>query len=575
MKKISIFILFLGLISANLLSQIKGFGSIDQEKLLQDEVQSSLKADQLSGNEAFIIGDEVEPKYYYVGPGDIISFMNLSTSVKTEYIVVSPEASIIIPRIGEISVKNLTLAQVKDSILFYTKRHNSNANVSISLYRPRKVMISVKGNLLNPGIFSLPASYRVSTALKSIEKLNSNEQKQPQVLYNLELSQDNIRKMEREYAGSGIGTELDYSSRFATVINKDGTYNNVDFEAAKINQEFELDPYIRENQQILVPYTKTGTEYISITGAVNRPARIPFKKGDKAEFLLKSGFGFTSVADMDNIKLMYPDNSEKILKYNPTTNTLEENYTLESGCGIIVPIIKTQKNVSSGFVSVSGEINKPGTYFIVPNKTKVKDIIDQAGGFTTDAYLPLAYIIRNDGKQTVNKFDNNFFELFKMSDLTLDDTMRLKYNISSRLPIVSCNFSDLYVNNSEADNVVLQDGDAVFVPKNPKMVYIFGFVKKPGYVPYSEAKTIEWYIEQAGGVTKGGKESRARIIRGINNSWIEGDDEVFVYAGDRIYIPTSPDLPPGVEAQNYSLIFTGVSTLVTVTYLILSLMKNN
>jgi len=159
------------------------------------------------------------------------------------------------------------------------------------------------------------------------------------------------------------------------------------------------------------------------------------------------------------------------------------------------------------------------------------------------------------------------------SDLFLEDTTRLKYNLISSKNIVSCSFSDLFVNNSEKDNVILLDGDAIIIPQNPRTVYIFGYVYKPGYLSYQEGKTLDWYIEQAGGITKGGRESRARIIRGTNNSWIDGDDDVFVYAGDKIYIPTSPDMPPGTDIQSYSLIFTGISTLVTVTYLILTLVN--
>lgn len=575
MKRIFFYIALFGLFSHSVFSQGKGFGSFDQEKLITDEAQSALKGEQAANTESMIIGDEVIPQYYYVGPGDVLTYANLSNSTTTQYIIISPENSINIPRIGSISVKNLTLSQVKDSIAFYVKKNLPDAIVDVNLHKPRKVMISVTGNLLNPGLFSLPASYRVSTALKSIEKLNSNEQKQPLVLYNLEYSQDNQRRIEKEYFGTGISYNLDYSSRYITSIYQDGRSSNVDLEGAKLTQIFELNPYIRENQLLIIPFTKNNFECISITGAVNRPAKIPFKAGDKASFLLKAGYGFTSEADLDNIKIIYPDNTEKALKYDTKTETIIEDFTLEAGCGIIVPIIKKKNIDKSGFISISGEVVKPGTYFIEPNKTKLKDIVHIAGGFSKEAYLPLAYIIRNDGKQTINKFDNNYYEFFKMSDLTLDDTTRLKFNLTNSLPVVSCNFSDCFVNNSESDNITLQDGDAIFVPKNPKMVYIFGYVKKPGYVPYEEGKTMEWYLKQAGGVTKGGKESRARIIRGINNSWVEGDKDVFVYAGDRIYVPTTPDLPPGVEAQNYSLIFTGVSTLVTVTYLILTLLKNN
>jgi len=183
-------------------------------------------------------------------------------------------------------------------------------------------------------------------------------------------------------------------------------------------------------------------------------------------------------------------------------------------------------------------------------------------------------VFRADGNNEVTKFDDSYQEFFRTSDLTMEDSTRVKNNIYYSLPIVSCNFADLFVNNSNEDNVKLKSGDLISVPKCPKTIYVFGYVNQPGYVDYEPGKTMEWYINRAGGVTKGGKQGRARIIRGNNNAWVEGDDNVFVFAGDRIFVPTAPDLPPGTEIQTYSMLISGVFALISIASLIFQMTKD-
>ncbi len=558
-------------------SQTKGLSSIDQEKIFQEEAQSVLNSsDKMLNAESMIFGDVVEPDYYKLGPGDVLGYSNLTASSSAlQYIVVSPECSIFIPRVGELSVKNMTITQAKNAVIERVKQQQSNAIITLSLSKPRKVFVSLSGNTISTGMFSLPASFRISTAIQAINKMAESDQKQPMIQYSYEKSMDKKRKTQERFNNGGIGAKIDFSNRSLSVIRKDGTSIIADIEKARINNDVALDPYIQENDNIVIPFNNDNITYISVSGAVNRPCMIPWKKGDRISELIRMAGGLAINADYANITLTSPTGSNTKLSYNAESNTFADDIELGEGYGITIGSKENQNNIKqSSFVSVTGEVNKPGIYQIIEGETKLKDIVEQAGGFTTEAYLPLANVFRADGNNEVTKFDDSYQEFFRTSDLTMEDSTRVKNNIYYSLPIVSCNFADLFVNNSNEDNVKLKSGDLISVPKCPKTIYVFGYVNQPGYVDYEPGKTMEWYINRAGGVTKGGKQGRARIIRGNNNAWVEGDDNVFVFAGDRIFVPTAPDLPPGTEIQTYSMLISGVFALISIASLIFQMTKD-
>ena len=551
--------------------------SIDQEKIFQEEAQSALNSsDKMLNAESMIFGDVVEPDYYKLGPGDVLGYSNLTASSSAlQYIVVSPECSIFIPRVGELSVKNMTITQAKNAVIERVKQQQSNAIITLSLSKPRKVFVSLSGNTISTGMYSLPASFRISTAIQAINKMAESDQKQPMIQYSYEKSMDKKRKTQERFNNGGIGAKIDFSNRSLSVIRKDGTSIIADIEKARINNDVALDPYIQENDNIVIPFNNDNITYISVSGAVNRPCMIPWKKGDRISELIRMAGGLAINADYANINLTSPTGSNTKLSYNAESNTFADDIELGEGYGITIGSKENINNIKqSSFVSVTGEVNKPGIYQIIEGETKLKDIVEQAGGFTTEAYLPLANVFRADANNEVTKFDDSYQEFFRTSDLTMEDSTRVKNNIYYSLPIVSCNFADLFVNNSNEDNVKLKSGDLISVPKCPKTIYVFGYVNQPGYVDYEPGKTMEWYINRAGGVTKGGKQGRARIIRGNNNAWVEGDDNVFVFAGDRIFVPTAPDLPPGTEIQTYSMLISGVFALISIASLIFQMTKD-
>ena len=71
-----------------------------------------------------------------------------------------------------------------------------------------------------------------------------------------------------------------------------------------------------------------------------------------------------------------------------------------------------------------------------------------------------------------------------------------------------------------AQNVMLRDGDTVFVPR-AETVYVFGEVRQPGSYPVRADTTVLQVLSLAGGATEFGALNRVRISRIVNGKQTE------------------------------------------------------
>jgi protein involved in polysaccharide export with SLBB domain len=52
------------------------------------------------------------------------------------------------------------------------------------------------------------------------------------------------------------------------------------------------------------------------------------------------------------------------------------------------------------------------------------------------------------------------------------------------------------------DNIILAAGDSIHIPEYNPIVMVEGSVNSPGAVPYTPGKSLDWYVDAAGGYTQ-------------------------------------------------------------------------
>ncbi|MCM8830429.1 MAG: polysaccharide biosynthesis/export family protein, partial [Candidatus Omnitrophica bacterium] len=97
----------------------------------------------------------------------------------------------------------------------------------------------------------------------------------------------------------------------------------------------------------------------------------------------------------------------------------------------------------------------------------------------------------------------------------------------------------------KAKDMLLEDGDIIFIPEKKTTVLVHGEVRFPNSIAYTPGKTVEYYIDQAGGFTE--RANKVILVLHPNGMFSEGD-RVSIQPGDEILVL------PKIEAKNIEIV---------------------
>ena len=555
--------------SISLMAQVTGMG--ESSTILKSEIENNKGMDsQMFESEQMPVSNVIDPDYYYLGPGDVLMIKAIPMLTTPVPVVVSPDNMILLPRTGGlIDVNGKTLTEVRKLIEENITKYKSDAIVTTSFHKPHLSFIEVEGNVLNSSVYNLPSTFKISDAIQMANKrspiTNRNGANEDVFI------QERLR-VQRSYSRNQDNSEIiDYWKRNVLVVHEDGSSTLVDLVKAKSKDNGYNNPYVRQGDRIIVPFNKNNFGTIAVSGEVNRPITLPFKNGDKLSELVEYGLGLTASADMDNIYLF--DNGTKVkLTAKDGKIVVDNDRPLTSGAIVIAGNLEERQTISEGVVTIRGYVANPGAFPIVNSKTKLSEIIAQAGGITEGAYLPLAKLYRKS-----NEFDElresrtEAFKLFRKSNLTLEDTVRYTLDVHAIEPIVSVDFTKA-MTDSKFD-VTLENGDEIVIPTSPNRVYVFGRVENPGFVEFEKGQNIQYYINKTGGFTQVADPDRAAVIRKNTSSWEGNIEETLVYDGDYIYVPGEVDVSTSTEQAKVSTYAAIGSIILSLGFLIVNIVN--
>ena len=216
---------------------------------------------------------------------------------------------------------------------------------------------------------------------------------------------------------------------------------------------------------------------VSIQGAVNRTGTFDFADSMTVANLVVLAGGFsegaissrmeiarrvlndtTGLPSGQNVRLIAFD-IDRNLRLSPADAQL----TLRPFDQVFVrasPRYEAQKSTA-----IAGEIQYPGSYSIRTATDRITDLITRAGGLKSEAYLPAARFTRKG-------------------------------------EIISLDMRKILDNPADAGNLLLEDGDALMIPRRVELVRIRGEVLNPATVEYDPTKSFRDYIGEAGNFTK-------------------------------------------------------------------------
>jgi protein involved in polysaccharide export with SLBB domain len=146
-------------------------------------------------------------------------------------------------------------------------------------------------------------------------------------------------------------------------------------------------------------------------------------------------------------------------------------------------------------VYLTGQVKHPGRYALKSKTERVADLIRRAGGLTPEAYAGGVQFYRSytPGR---NPVETKPAELDAPPPSPRDSLPR---GYTERVGI---DLPKALKNSRFRDNIILAAGDSIHIPEYNPIVMVEGTVNSPGAVPYTEGKSLDWYVDAAGGYTQ-------------------------------------------------------------------------
>lgn len=490
------------------------------------------------------------PENYRLGPGDEVIVDVWGASQNTMRLEISPDGYVNITNLGPVYLNNMTIKDARQLLKQELGKiyADSANNIQVTLGNIRTIQVNVMGEVRAPGTYALSSLSTVFHALyasggvsdigslrnvkvarggKTIARLDVYEYiMKGQIQDDIRLQDGDVvivptydelvkitgkvkRPMFYEMKnGESAATLLKYAGGFSSdaykksirVLRKDGkefsvkTVNDTDYSAFKLidGDVVTVDSILnRFNNRLEVKGAVYHPGVFELSGSLNTVRQLV----EKADGLLGDAFTGRAVLyrERENLtKEVLPVDIEGILKGTSPDIALQKNDIL------YIPSIHDLQDI--GKVTISGEVNKPGSYTYADHMS-LEDLVITAGGLKESASL-----------------------------VRVDVSRRIRDPKGTTEPdMIGQNFSfglkDGFVVDGEV-GFELQPYDQVFVRRSPSYneqvnVTVDGEVLYRGeYTLSTKSERLSSLIQRAGGV------SRYAYVRGAKLRRVANEEEL-------------------------------------------------
>lgn len=519
----------------------------------------------------------IDPAEYIVGPSDVI-YVALWGPVNLSYpITVTPEGTMIIPMVGELSVAGKSLARVKAEVKEAVRAKYKIGEITVTLFNPREFSVTVKGAVLREGQYTASAVDRVEKIL-----VQSAGRESPRATVTLPLPETTPvsgatrgttvgrREQGVEIPQVKLSESIDdrASLRNIRLVRKNGEVLHIDLLRYYVTRENRLNPFLLDGDLIFVPTRNLSSNFVTVDGAVHAPGRYEFVEGDDLLTLLGIAQGLTTAGDSSSVTISRQNErgeitQEILVNLRAVVRNEVMNPPLLRGDRILVKAVPSKKNDNA--VIVSGEVMLPGQYPISLDGTRLSKVLRDAGGPTPRALLTGSVVLRREDRLE-GFIDSRFnlIQLLRAGNLGPADSAFYQTDFEiGRYPVV-VDFTRLLVQGDTTQDVILHDGDLIHLASDHQTVLVQGQVANPGYIAYLPHARVDYYLRKAGGLSEQAKSDEIRVIKKGSMEWVE-PGKTDIQPGDRIWVPKKPRRESEYYLQmigNVASILAAVATTV-------------
>ena len=209
-------------------------------------------------------------------------------------------------------------------------------------------------------------------------------------------------------------------------------------------------------------------------------------------------------------------------------------------------------------VTVRGEVLFNGQYAKIKKDERLSSFVERAGGLTEYAYAKGARLSRElteaERKRTRDAL---------LARSTAEGDSTYIENLDFETQYVGINLEKALKRPGSDDDLILREGDELFIPQYEGTVKISGGVLYPNTVTYNKRMNLESYVRQAGGYSRLAMKNKPFVI--YMNGKVATGRWARIEPGSEIVVPEKPEREP-VSLQNV----VGLSTTLASLALIIS-----
>lgn len=477
---------------------------------------------------------------YVIGSGDELQVRGWGMVDIDVSATVDRSGAIFIPRVGSIKVSGVQYKDLQGYLKKAVGKIYTNFELTASIAQTRAVQVYVVGHAVRPGTYTLSA---MSTLLNALFT-------------------------------SG-GPDASGSMRNIQLKRGAQTVTTFDLYEMLAKGDKSSDTTLRDGDVIYIP--ETGP-LVALTGNVKQPAIFELKGTANLADVLTWAGGFDSAAETKQVIIERNIDNQYKTVAEVVADKVGMNLQLSSIAVKPTDILRVfapgavpvQAQIQNEYVRIAGEMHQSGIFRIKKGET-LRELVMRVGGPNENGYLYATQVNRESVRRQQQDKLNEVADRFER-DLEANATQRMgnsadqantakiiaeieqQRKIVQKLRTVKAEgriVLDLLDANAQVKNLPdlpLEDGDTINIPRRPGTITIIGAVFQQNAFVYRPQRSVNDYIQQAGGVTYSADKSEMYIIRadgraesGQNKNWFSSLGGDILNPGDTVVVPEKID----------------------------------
>ena len=260
---------------------------------------------------------------------------------------------------------------------------------------------------------------------------------------------------------------------------------------------------------------------VTIQGEVQFPGTYEYADNETIEDLVLRAGGLTDAASTVKVDVSRRIRDSKALSSGDEisknfTFALKDGFVIDGAKGFtlepydVVQVRKSPGYIEPRSVRVEGEVAFGGQFSLSKKNQRLSDLIQAAGGVTSQAYVKGARLERtmtDDEKARLQAA----IEAAKQNAAD-KDSINLDQLETASVYTVGIDLEKALANPGGDYDIVVRENDRLIIPEYNGTVKISGNVLFPNTVAYMNGKSWKYYVNQAGGFGDRSKKSKTYIV---------------------------------------------------------------